>query len=453
MTTVQSTPGDAADARWLAHRIAGLRPADIHRDIASLIDERALVPGQQLPTVRDVATELGVSVGTVSGAWARLRRDGFLITRRRGGTTVAPPQSRRSDPTFDLVRAEGDPALLPDLDEVLAQVSAHGAPDRARSITTELRRTATRRWPYPPPELLAVRGVRAALHLITRALLQPEAPIAVADPVSRRTADALRGTDRVILPVLHDEHGPLPESLAGAIGAGASLFCLEPASVLSAETAASATRTEELARVIRGAEPELLVFEEDPAAGFAHGVSLGAMLPERVLRTATYARAFGGDLSVAVLSGPSEAIGRLGDLQAREGARAGVLDQRLLARLLADRSASARARSALEVYRRRNDALKGLLRMSGLDVRGNDFYLWVPVVDEAAAVTMLARHAVQVSPGAESSLSPDTGPRIRVATTRLPTGARDLEQLAALIAAAARPPSGARMRESSRRSE
>ena len=51
-----------------------------------------LAPGERLPTVRDLAEELGVNMMTVSKAYQLLRQEGYITTDRRSGATVAPRQ-------------------------------------------------------------------------------------------------------------------------------------------------------------------------------------------------------------------------------------------------------------------------------------------------------------------------------------------------------------------------
>jgi GntR family transcriptional regulator/MocR family aminotransferase len=53
-----------------------------------------LPPGTRLPSTRSLCTELGVSRGVVVDAYAQLAAEGYLYTRRGGGTRVAATVSR-----------------------------------------------------------------------------------------------------------------------------------------------------------------------------------------------------------------------------------------------------------------------------------------------------------------------------------------------------------------------
>ena len=60
-----------------------------------------LQPGDQLPTVRELARSLGVSIGTVNKAYGHLKQDGVIQSRRGGGTTVA---AKASEPRLIALR-------------------------------------------------------------------------------------------------------------------------------------------------------------------------------------------------------------------------------------------------------------------------------------------------------------------------------------------------------------
>jgi len=62
--------------------------------VIDAVRDGRLVPGSRLPTVRDLAVELGLAPNTVARAYRELETAGILETRGRQGTFVA-----RRDPT------------------------------------------------------------------------------------------------------------------------------------------------------------------------------------------------------------------------------------------------------------------------------------------------------------------------------------------------------------------
>ena len=61
----------------------------IRSQISSLIATGALPVGSRLPTVRSLATDLGIAAGTVGRAYKELEAAGLIESRRRNGTVVA----------------------------------------------------------------------------------------------------------------------------------------------------------------------------------------------------------------------------------------------------------------------------------------------------------------------------------------------------------------------------
>ncbi|MGO3763731.1 GntR family transcriptional regulator [Glutamicibacter arilaitensis] len=60
----------------------------IRSQIASLISLGDLPSGSKLPTVRALATDLGVAAGTVARAYKELEAEELITSRRRAGTVV-----------------------------------------------------------------------------------------------------------------------------------------------------------------------------------------------------------------------------------------------------------------------------------------------------------------------------------------------------------------------------
>jgi DNA-binding transcriptional regulator YhcF (GntR family) len=65
----------------------------LRRQLSDVIQAGILAPQTRLPTVRQLAADLGVAAGTVMRAYAALEGEGLVVTRRGGGTAVsdAPP--------------------------------------------------------------------------------------------------------------------------------------------------------------------------------------------------------------------------------------------------------------------------------------------------------------------------------------------------------------------------
>jgi len=63
-------------------------------------------PGEQLPTVRELAIQLNINYNTVNKVYQNLERDGYTITRRGRGTFVADLDNKTLlalDNKFDLL--------------------------------------------------------------------------------------------------------------------------------------------------------------------------------------------------------------------------------------------------------------------------------------------------------------------------------------------------------------
>lgn len=60
----------------------------LRQQIAALVVAGELTEGDRLPTVRTLATDLGIAAGTVARAYRDLEAGGVVATRRRVGTVV-----------------------------------------------------------------------------------------------------------------------------------------------------------------------------------------------------------------------------------------------------------------------------------------------------------------------------------------------------------------------------
>lgn len=60
----------------------------IRNQIICGISEGKLKPGEQLPTVRGLAEEIGINSMTVNKAYQLLKQEGYILTDRRNGARI-----------------------------------------------------------------------------------------------------------------------------------------------------------------------------------------------------------------------------------------------------------------------------------------------------------------------------------------------------------------------------
>lgn len=65
-------------------------------------------PGDKLPTVRELAVELGVNYNTVSKVYQDIERDGYIVSKRGKGTFVAERKAEEVDADLNEVETLAD---------------------------------------------------------------------------------------------------------------------------------------------------------------------------------------------------------------------------------------------------------------------------------------------------------------------------------------------------------
>jgi DNA-binding transcriptional regulator YhcF (GntR family) len=98
----------------------------VRTQLAAQIADGVLVAGTRLPTVRQLADDLGLAVNTVARSYRELEAAGLVETRGRGGTVVTAGGDHARERLLDA--AQGYAALARELgvsaDEALRLVSA-----------------------------------------------------------------------------------------------------------------------------------------------------------------------------------------------------------------------------------------------------------------------------------------------------------------------------------------
>lgn len=94
--------------------------AQLERGLRAAIATGRLTPGDQLPTVRQLAVDLRVNANTVARVYAELERAGVIETRRGVGSFITATPERARSPR------EHDRRLRAFVTRVLADADAEG---------------------------------------------------------------------------------------------------------------------------------------------------------------------------------------------------------------------------------------------------------------------------------------------------------------------------------------
>lgn len=84
----------------------------IHDQIIAGIAMGQLEPGQSLPSVRALASDLGINLHTVNKAYAVLRDEGYVLMRGRAGAVITEPASVDRRAADDKAQAEMEDELF-----------------------------------------------------------------------------------------------------------------------------------------------------------------------------------------------------------------------------------------------------------------------------------------------------------------------------------------------------
>jgi DNA-binding transcriptional MocR family regulator len=209
---------------------AGPRYAAIAEALAGDVRSGRLPPGARLPTHRDLAWRLGVTVGTVSRAYAEAERRGLIGGEVGRGTFVRAPEAGAVPRASELIELgvnrspiQSEPACLaraleaiargPALEDLLSyQPHAGRGADRA-AVAAWLGRSGIE---ADPARVVITDGAQHALAVTVAALLRPGEALATESlcyPGFKALASLLGVR---LVPVALDEEGLIPDALEAA---------------------------------------------------------------------------------------------------------------------------------------------------------------------------------------------------------------------------------------------
>ncbi|WP_411113907.1 aminotransferase class I/II-fold pyridoxal phosphate-dependent enzyme [Streptomyces sp. 029-5] len=432
------------------YRISGRRAAEISADVERAVGSGELAPGQLLPPMRELATELGVNPNTVAAAYRSLRERGVIETAGRRGSRVrarpastargsirvdAPPGVR------DVSEGNPDPALLPPLHDALAAAARHHAEHPGlygqAPVDPEFARLARAGFDadgVPAGPLAVTSGALDAIERVLAAHLRPGDAVAVEDPGWGGLLDLVPALGLRPEPMGVDDQGPLPAGLARALRAGVRAVVVTDRAQNPTGASVGAARARQL-RALLADRPEVLLIEDDHGHGMVD-------LPLHPLAGTTSswvfvrstAKAYGPDLRIAVLTGDALTVDRVAGRQRLGPGWVSRLLQRTVVELWS--SGAVDVPAVARSYGERRDALVRALAERGVEAYGRSgMNVWVPVADETGAVARLLHAGWAVAPGARFRMA--TPPGVRLTVSEM-TG-DDIGPVADAVASAAGP--------------
>jgi len=429
------------------YRPEGRTAKEISASVEAGIRAGQLAPGDQLPPVRELAGQLGVSPATVAAAYGDLRRRGLTAGAGRGGTRVrgAPPVSSRvylSAPagTRDLISGGPDPDLLPPLPAWPARRPARMYAEAP--VAPRLRRLAAAQLAADGIDAASLTVTGGALDGIERVLatwLTPADRVIVEDPGHAVTFDLVAAMGFTAVPVPVDDLGIRPGELDAALARGAGAVIMTPRAQAATGAAWTAGRAAEIREVLRR-HPAAGVIEDDHAGPVAGAPAFSACapapgrpwVPARWVTLRSVSKSLGPDLRLAVLAGDEATITRVAGRQALGTGWVSYQLQEMVADLWSDAEAARVLEAAAQVYASRGAALRGALAAHGIAATGRSgFTSWVPVADEDGVASALAAAGWAVAPGQRFRIAAPPGIRLsfaRLAEADAPSFAAGLAQ-------------------------
>lgn len=315
---------------------SGPRYRAIVQALSDGIRRGRLKPGDRLPTQREMARRLGVTLGTVTRAYSDAEAEGLIqgqvgrgtfVTGRGEGEAGAPSET---PPDFRGYDALAGPFVDSFERALVAAAGRRAGSDGPatkpeRSFHNTALRFARLRFGVKgsPQRLFGLTGEAASIAAILPALAERPAALMTAELTSDRALSAARSLGYGLHPVVEDEDGLLPESLELACwSSSAKVLFAAPDGGVPTGRVMSADRRKQLVEIAR--KYDIWIIEDRTGAPFvnADAPSLATLAPERTVALIHLDRAVYPDLSLTLALAAPDAAPAIRDRAPAVGARA-----------------------------------------------------------------------------------------------------------------------------------
>ncbi|GAB3736608.1 aminotransferase-like domain-containing protein [Nocardiopsis nanhaiensis] len=336
--------------------------------LRGLVDQGSLVPGERLPSERNLATALRISRTTVVSAYDHLRDEGILESRQGSGTRVcstrAPvradgwtangngnPMYRnllQSDDSVISASCLNTPALgevetairemvAEDLPALMAESTYYprGLPALREAIAEYYERQGL---PTNPDQIVVTTGAHQAVAMVAQLYLRNGSPVVAEDPSFAGCLDLIRDRGATVHPVPLDDQGIDANGVRRAFAEKAPhLLYVMPSYHNPTGTMMSAARRRELGEM--SARHGVPVLEDSAYTGIRaddEPAPLAAYAPRgaEIITVDSLSKVGWAGLRIGWLRAPAEMALRLSRRKVLADLASPLLDQAVAVRLL-----------------------------------------------------------------------------------------------------------------------
>ncbi len=432
--------------------------------IAADVAAGRLVPGTRMPTHRDLAWRLGVTVGTVARAYAEAERQGLLSGEVGRGTFVRDPERRdralaeylneAADQRQGLInlavnRPDGDQGAWA-VGPVLARLA--GRPDLAALLAYRFESLSARhrgagaRWlaadgaEVAPEQVAVTAGSQQAILAALSVMTVVGDYVAVEEYTYPGIKSAVGLMGRVLMPVAMDGGGLIPDEVERAFAKGARVLY----TTATVQNPLTMTLDDDRRRAIAAAARRHNAFViEDGVHRFLNPAAAPPLMvhaPERCLYLSTLSKSVSPGLRTAFAAVPPA-------LRARFDAAIGALSLSLPTPLVEAACMMIEEGSAAEIAARQRDEATARARLA-VDILGErvrpaspSFNVWLPLAApwrSDALVAEAARRGISIAPTETFSVGRPAADGVRLSVSCPPDRdqlRRGLAMLADILAA------------------
>ncbi|MDQ2582753.1 MocR-like transcription factor YczR [Saccharothrix yanglingensis] len=437
--------------------------SDLAAAIRLLVLDGRLPAGTRLPAERELADALPVSRTMITAALDQLREEGLVASRRGAGSWISLPTGALGivpdtplvgHSMVDFARAAPPalPGLLAAFDSVRRHLPEHladhgyyehGHPDLRRAIAA---RYEARGLPTSPDQIVVTSGAQHALALVLRLFTGPGDRVLVEQPSYPNALDAIKAVSAIPVPVAMTDTGWDLPGIAAALRQAAPrlAYLVVDFHNPTAHRMDEAGRSE-LADTARRARTPLVIDETvceldldgDPLDG---PPPMAKFAEDLVITLGSASKSHWGGLRIGWIRATPEVVHRLISTRAALDLGSAVVDQLVLAELLANPDPALRERRAGLAGQR--DVLMAGLREHcptwNFRRPAGGLSLWceldAPVSTRIAVVAQ--NHGIRLAPGSRFGAHGGFERWLRLPFVQPPDVLRDAARRLGLVAAA-----------------